>query len=107
MSWKQRLAPFGPLILGVLGNGVGALLSLDFRDVPPGARIRPMAWAGEILLLAGLAFWVGLALTVINFKKKRGRLLSLAGMILCLTPFWAAVVVMLYYQQTIGFELEE
>ena len=105
---REYLRDLAPLIVGITANAIIALYSMSFSDVPPGARIRPMDWAGLMFLVQGAAFILGLVFSLTNiFKRRRGILLSILGMATCCTPFLVGFAILGHYQHTLGFTLAE
>jgi len=101
VPWKKRAADLSPALVGLIGNVVNIVLTLTLArylaTLPPGTRIRPMVWTFQICVITTATLVVGLVLAAVNIVRGRSKPLALAGLALCLAPFFVAGALYLYY----------
>lgn len=74
-----------PLMLGI--NIIAALFTvIAFMPLSDGERVRPMAWAALMVLIAIVTFCLGLLLSVIDMARGKSKL-AIFGFLLSLAPF--------------------
>lgn len=90
----------------VLGaNGLVLLITIPFYWVPSGARLRPMAWAMWVFMLA-LAGLFGLILVLPTLRRHRQLAWPWFVVVLALTPYPLALALIHHAEHLRKFILE-
>jgi hypothetical protein len=90
-------------VLGI--NLLEFLLTIQFYWVPSGARIRPMAWALYVFMLA-FAGLVAIPLILPTLRKQPRLIWPWIVLVLAFTPYPIAGIMFHHAQQVCGFILE-
>lgn len=91
--------------VGIIGNGILVLSCLPFFAIPRGTGIRPMSWAMLVAFIAVCTLAVGLPSALISFRSSRRRV-SITALVLSITPWPLAVLLLRAIAAVCGLEIE-
>jgi len=83
--WLAIIAWSG-LVIGIVANTIVVIITIPFFfNIPIGAEIRPMGWAGISFLIALGSIILGLPCSLVGILSKR-RLIGWISLVLVLSP---------------------
>lgn len=89
----------------VLAHAVVVAISWPFFDLPECAEIRPMGWSLAVFLVSFLSLVIIVPIGIAAIIKERARFWGVASLIGGLTPFFTAISILSFAQQTKGLQM--
>ncbi len=96
--WGGALHVLAPLWVPLCGNLAAVCASLHFFDLPTGAPVRALAWAGLLFTIAAATALLGapIAIAAVVTGRKRREVVAagLFGLAMSLTPFFIGMAML-------------